>query len=106
MSDAVIRLEDLPKPTHAEWQTLGIEIDRSYIETLRSLSDEEWNKPTECPPWTVKDMLAHVIGWTEATLSPAELTRQATGGWKTRSGHGGNWLDATNQVQIDTRADV
>lgn len=104
MSDAVIRLEELSKPTHAEWGQLGLEIDRSLIETLRSLADEEWNQPTECTPWSVKDVLAHTMGWTEATISPTELSRQTIAGVKTKSKHSGNWLDAANQFQVDTRS--
>jgi uncharacterized protein (TIGR03083 family) len=32
------------------------------------LSDDEWNRPTECPGWTVKDNVAHMIG-TERMLA-------------------------------------
>jgi uncharacterized protein (TIGR03083 family) len=104
MVQTEIRLEDVPKPNHAEWISLGQEVDRSLIETLRSLGDDEWSMPTECPPWTVKDMVAHLIGWDAATISPKELMRQGTAGWKARPSHGGNWLDATNQFQVDVYA--
>lgn len=104
MSQTAIRLDQVPKPNHAEWQTLGREIDSAFLTTLESLSAEEWNAPTECPPWTVKDMIAHVIGWEEATISPVSFTRQSVGGWKTRSSYGGVWLDATNQFQVDSMA--
>ncbi|MEA2453443.1 MAG: hypothetical protein QOG04_2153 [Actinomycetota bacterium] len=104
MARTIQRLEDVPKPTHAEWLKLGEEVDKSFLETLRSLSEEEWAAPTECSPWTVKDMMAHILGWAEATMSPRELTRQTIAGFKTKGAHGGVWLDATNQSQIDTRA--
>jgi uncharacterized protein (TIGR03083 family) len=32
-----------------------------------SLSDEEWDLPTECPGWSVRDLLSHMIG-TERSL--------------------------------------
>lgn len=103
---SVVRLDDVPKPTHEEWFELGQAIDRSFLETLRSLSEEEWHAPTVCPPWTVKDMVAHVIGWNEAVLSPIQLMRQAGGGWRACKDHEGNWLDATNQFQVDSLAAV
>lgn len=106
MSRTAIRLDHVPKPSHAEWQRLGREIDSGLVTTLDSLTDEEWHAPTECPPWTVKDVIAHVIGWEEATVSPRSLARQSIAGWKTRSSHGGMWLDATNQFQVDSMASL
>ena len=100
----MLRLEDLKKPGHAEWARLGRDIDRSLLTTLETLTQEEWSTPTECPPWTVKDVIAHVIGWGEAVVSPAQLMHQALGGWRTRRAHDGNLLDATNQFQVDTLA--
>lgn len=104
MALTVTRLEDLTKPSHSEWRSLGQRIDASLLETLRSLTDDEWSTPTECVPWTVKDVIAHVIGWDEATLSPIELIRQARNGWRSRHAHGGNWVDAVNQFQVDSKA--
>ena len=63
MSQTVTRLEDVRKPTHSEWISLGRQIDDSLSATLRSLTDDEWSTPTECEPWTVKDAVAHLIGW-------------------------------------------
>lgn len=31
------------------------------IRTLRGLSDADWNAPTACSPWTVKDVAAHLL---------------------------------------------
>lgn len=104
MALAMTRLEALEKPSHREWLDLGRQIDAGLVATLRSLTEEEWSAPTECHPWTVKDMVGHLIGWDEATVSPIELGRQAIGGWRTRKGHGNSWLDATNQYQVDANA--
>ena len=104
MALTVTRLEELQKPTHREWLELGLQIDAGLVATLRSLTDEEWSTPTECHPWTVKDVVAHLIGWDEATVSPIELGRQAVAGWKTRKEHGNSWLDATNQYQVDSHS--
>lgn len=104
MAQTVTRLEDVRKPSHSEWISLGRQIDDSLLETLRSLTETEWSTRTECEPWTVKDAVAHLIGWEEATLSPISLFRQGRNGWSSRSAHGGNWLDTTNQYQVDSRA--
>jgi uncharacterized protein (TIGR03083 family) len=39
----------------------------STAEACRDLSPEEWDRATDCPGWTVKDQLAHVVG-TASTL--------------------------------------
>jgi uncharacterized protein (TIGR03083 family) len=40
----------------------------AIVELAESLAPEDWERPTACPGWTVKDNLAHVIG-TEAMLA-------------------------------------
>jgi uncharacterized protein (TIGR03083 family) len=41
---------------------------RSTIELCRNLSEDEWNRPTGCPGWTIKDQISHLIG-TETMLA-------------------------------------
>jgi uncharacterized protein (TIGR03083 family) len=52
------------------------------VETLRSLSDEEWAAPTDCTGWTVKDVAAHVYGNLECVATPREFVRQVREGRK------------------------
>src|SRR4029450_9307292 len=40
----------------------------AVISLAESLTPEDWERPTACPGWSVKDNLAHVIG-TEAMLA-------------------------------------
>jgi uncharacterized protein (TIGR03083 family) len=35
---------------------------RVLLDLLADLGDEEWDAPTECPAWTVKDVALHVLG--------------------------------------------
>jgi uncharacterized protein (TIGR03083 family) len=37
------------------------EINSHLIQLLKSLSAEEWQQPTICDPWTVKDLAAHLL---------------------------------------------
>lgn len=34
----------------------------------RPLNDDEWDRPTACPGWTIKDQVAHIVG-TESMLA-------------------------------------
>jgi uncharacterized protein (TIGR03083 family) len=36
-------------------------LDR-LLELLSSLSDSDWNRPTACPSWSVKDVALHLLG--------------------------------------------
>lgn len=102
MQTTARRIEDMRPPTHREWVQLGRDVDRNLIETLRGLSPEDWDALTDCAPWTVKDVVAHILAWAEASLSPKEMTHQFRGGWKTRKQHGGT-LHAQNDFQITDR---
>ena len=44
-------------------------IDKMLIELLRSLTPEEWSKPTIAKLWTVKDIAAHLLDTNLRTLS-------------------------------------
>jgi uncharacterized protein (TIGR03083 family) len=44
----------------------------SAIDTLaQGLADEEWELPSECPGWTVRDVLSHLIGIERVLLGEA-----------------------------------
>lgn len=104
MADTVIRIETLRVPTAREWADLARAVDDHLLETLEDLSGDEWNKPTECEPWAVRDVVAHLVAWDEAIVSPREFMRQTVAGYRTRKAHGGNLIDAQNQFQVDDRA--
>lgn len=52
-------------------QTLHLfpRLDEKLLELLRSLSPEDWNKPTLAKQWTVKDIAAHLLDGNLRTTS-------------------------------------
>ncbi len=43
-------------------------------ELVAPLAESEWNRPTECPGWSVRDVVSHVIGFeTEALGDPRPI---------------------------------
>jgi uncharacterized protein (TIGR03083 family) len=44
-------------------------LDKKLIELLRSLSKEDWNKPTLAKLWTVKDIASHLLDGNFRTIS-------------------------------------
>lgn len=51
---------------------LFLPLDQKLIELLKSLSQEEWNKPTVARLWTVKDVVAHLLDGNMRTLAAAQ----------------------------------
>ena len=88
--------------------TAGPEADRlaraaydALLEDLGRLSVEDWRRPTECEGWTVRDMVAHLVGAAEGHASLPVFVRQYAWGMRHRSSFAGSSLDAMNQRQIE-----
>lgn len=79
--------------------------NQALLATLRGLSPEQWSAVTDCAPWTVKDIVAHLVGWAEAMTSISQFRRQLVEG-RRRTKEMGNLLNAVNQVQVDDRSDM
>ncbi len=86
-------------------------VDRSFAEHLDAewtalaglcgdLTEHEWNLPTDCPGWTVKDQLAHVVG-TEAHLAGEPVPETGT-----RPDYVHNELGEFNEAWVHALRDV
>jgi len=86
----------------------GPEADRlaaaSYaamLDDLALLVDDDWQRPTECVGWSVRDLVAHLVGAAAGHASTPVFLRQYVWGVRHRKGFGGSGLDAMNQGQIN-----
>ena len=98
-----LRIEDVPSIGHIEAMALARSQNAIFLEELRALDPEDWDRPTACELWTVKDIASHLLGWAEGLTSPAEGARQlrAAIGMRKRFE---NFTDAQNQVQVEARS--
>ena len=62
LSNTVPNAADIPKLTHAEAGVLAREELTRFLHLLETLDSDDWNQPTYCTQWTVRDMLAHQAG--------------------------------------------
>ena len=69
------------------------------ITALRTLSPDEWTRPTECPDWDVREMASHTLAFAEAHASLRELLHQLLTARKA----GGTFLDAWTAMQVRER---
>lgn len=73
-----------------------------FLDLLRSLSPEDWTKPTECPPWDVRAMAGHTTGMALMATGMKETLRQTV----VSKRRGGNPLDALTALQVEEHADL
>jgi uncharacterized protein (TIGR03083 family) len=73
----------------------------ALLADLAELSDADWQKPTECTGWTVRDMVAHLVGAAQGHASMPAFVRQYLWGARHRKDFGGSGLDGMNQKQIN-----
>lgn len=81
------------------------ELNRT-LALLRTLDDEAWTTPTDCPGWDIRAMYQHVLGACEAGASIPEAVRQLRNARRYRKQHGGPLEAALSAVQIQGRADL
>ncbi|MEX1272282.1 MAG: maleylpyruvate isomerase N-terminal domain-containing protein, partial [Acidimicrobiia bacterium] len=58
------------------------------------------NRPTDCAPWTVADIVRHLVGAAKGNASLREEFRQLFHGARHAREHDGSVLDATNNLQV------
>jgi uncharacterized protein (TIGR03083 family) len=58
------------------WQMIGAE-RRSLVESLEKLPDADWDKPSLCTGWSVRDVVGHIIA--TATMTPPKFFGKLAG---------------------------
>jgi uncharacterized protein (TIGR03083 family) len=69
MNVTVVPTRDITRTSREQALSVcAAELD-AMLAALRTLSDADWAKPTDCTEWTVQDQLAHVVGQFEGLAS-------------------------------------
>jgi uncharacterized protein (TIGR03083 family) len=91
---------------HREAVQIAVAENRRFADQLAGFAADDWTKPTDCPLWDVRAVVAHVIGSAAAQASPREFVRQVRAGRPLRVEIGSPfWWDGMNEVQVRERAD-
>lgn len=99
-SQTVLDAVRVPYLTADEAYTLmRTELER-LMALLETLSTDDWNKPTACTAWTVRDMLAHQAGGYASGTGYKEMFRQ----YSALPKKGQLPEDAINDLQVRERA--
>jgi uncharacterized protein (TIGR03083 family) len=78
----------------------------AMLTDLTDLTDDDWQRPTDCTGWTVRDMVAHLAGAADGHGSLPVFMSQYAWGLRHRNDFGGSGLDAMNQKQINDQRDL
>lgn len=107
MTMTTTNIDTVERITSREEATrLAIAAYTSLIADLERLDLQEWEVTTVCAPWTVADMVRHVIGAAKGTAATRELIRQQAYGARHKNKFSGNALDATNSLQVHDHRDL
>jgi len=74
-------------------------------DVFRALTPEQWQAPTCCPAWDIRQMAAHMLGMVEMAASIRESFRQQRKAAKIATRDGATHLDALTGLQVDERTD-
>jgi uncharacterized protein (TIGR03083 family) len=77
------------------------EVWQAIAELGSGLSDPEWDLPSECPGWTVKDLVSHLVGVERALLGDPAPPMPAA-----RAPHVHNDMGAVNEAWVSARRAV
>ena len=69
-------VDTIPPLEHDEAMRLAEAEIARVLALVDDLRPEEWQRPTNCTGWTVRDMLGHLLGMLELQADPEERQRQ------------------------------
>jgi uncharacterized protein (TIGR03083 family) len=102
---ALVQASAILPLSHREAMGMATRELERFLALVTALSAEEWEHPTACPRWNVRQMLAHVTGAAASYARWSEFTRQNS--FKVQRPYrvaGLSFLDSLNQIQVDDRA--
>jgi uncharacterized protein (TIGR03083 family) len=101
---STIDVSAVPRIKHTEAMAIAEVENRKFAAALRDLHSADWAKPTDCPPWDVHALVAHVVGSAAAQASPREFLRQLRAGRPVVAEIGARyWWDGINEIEVRER---
>ncbi|WP_203337773.1 maleylpyruvate isomerase family mycothiol-dependent enzyme [Nocardioides limicola] len=91
---------------HSDAGELAEHAYTSILTLLDDLDASDWNARTECPAWTVADMVGHMIGAAKGHASVPRSIRDQAWAARHKKEYGGSSLDAMNARQVAEHADL
>jgi uncharacterized protein (TIGR03083 family) len=74
-----------------------------FAQLLESLTPEQWNAPSGCPPWDVRMLATHLVGMAEMAASLREQRRQTRLAGRRAAESGALFIDALTALQVEEK---
>ncbi|AIY15761.1 maleylpyruvate isomerase family mycothiol-dependent enzyme [Pimelobacter simplex] len=84
--------------------TLAAEEYRRFAAALERLDAADWERPTDCPAWDVRQVAAHVVGMEAMAAGIREGARQRRVATADAAASGVAFIDALTDLQVRERA--
>jgi uncharacterized protein (TIGR03083 family) len=97
-------VKTIPPIPRAEAEALARTEYARLVEQLRSLSADDWAKPTDCPLWDVRAMSGHSVGMLSDFTSFGSLMRRMRSATKAAKQAGGPMVDSMTAQQVADNA--
>jgi len=98
------RIETIPPITRSEARELAATEYARLVDQLRSLSTEDWGKPTDCPLWNVRDIAGHNLGMMADFTSLRTLIPRMRATTKKAKSTGEPFIDVMTAMQVADNA--
>lgn len=89
---------------YRSWMQIAQQEHERLLALLARLDDDDWQRPTDCTDWDVREVVAHLAGAAASTARVRELVRQARA--SRRLPREGDPVDRINAVQVRERAEA
>lgn len=89
-----------------EAMTLAETAYARLVDVIETIEGEEWQRPTDCTGWSVRDMAGHVLGAMRSAASERELISQQLASARLARRDGVALVDAMTRLQIERTADL
>src|ERR1700682_4461073 len=96
--------DTIPAITRHEMQGLATTEHARLADQLRSLTHDDWSKPTDCSLWDVRAMAGHSLGMMEDFTSLRSLMRRMRAATKAAKKIGGPVVDSMTAMQVADHA--
>jgi uncharacterized protein (TIGR03083 family) len=97
-------VQEVPALGRSEAAVLAAAENDRFVALVRSLRDDDWTKPTDCPDWDVRALVSHVVAAMEANASIPEFVHQLRAGKKAAGDRPD--IDGMTEVQVRERSDL
>ena len=87
------------------WMRLASDAYRRIAEAFADLDASDWDRPTPCEGWTVRDLAGHLVGAMRSAASVRETVSQQLASSRRAKQTGVELVDALTELQIERTAD-